>query len=320
MLPLHIWGHAAVVLATFLTIALGAKTVVDSAGHLAERAGLSELVIGLTVVAFGTSAPEFGVTLIAAFEGRAGISVGNIVGSNIFNLGFILGGAALVRAIPTDREIVWRDTSILVASTLLLLGLVSWDLRLGHVDGWILMACLVGYLTWVWRQRKNGVIQPGSDALPSDPQGTIWKDMALLALGLTIVWVSAHFLVESASSLARSFGVTEWVIAVTIIAAGTSVPELATTMAGVVRGRTAISAGNVIGSDIFNLLGVLGVAGIMQNLELQPVARGSLMALSGMAILVLLMMRTGWRLSRSEGFLLVLVALLRWGLDFATRV
>ncbi len=182
------------------------------------------------------------------------------------------------------------------------------------------MACLVGYLTYVWRQRKNGVIQPTNEGSPTDQQGAIWKDMALLVLGLTIVWLSAHFLVESASSLARSFGVTEWVIAVTIIAAGTSVPEMATTMAGVVRGRTAISAGNVIGSDIFNLLGVLGVAGMMQNLELQPVARGSLVALSGMAILVLLMMRTGWRLSRSEGFLLVLVAILRWGLDFATRV
>lgn len=320
MLPLHIWGHAAVVLATVLTIALGAKTVVDSAGHLAERAGLSELVIGLTVVAFGTSAPEFGVTLIAAFEGQAGISVGNIVGSNIFNLGFILGGAALIRAIPTDREIVWRDTAILVVATLLLMAMVGWDLRLGHVDGAILLSLLCAYLIYIWRQRKNGVV-PRAGARPATGSaGAIWKHGAMLVLGLGIVGVSAHFLVESASSLARSFGVTEWVIAVTIIAAGTSVPELATTMAGVVRGRTAISAGNIIGSDLFNLLGVLGVAGLMQNLELQPVARGSLAALSGMAILVLLMMRTGWRLSRSEGFLLVLVAVLRWGLDFAARI
>jgi cation:H+ antiporter len=132
--------------------------------------------------------------------------------------------------------------------------------------------------------------------------------------------VASHFLIGSASALARSFGVSEWTIAVTIVAAGTSVPEFATTLAGVVRGRTAISAGTVIGSDIFNLLGVLGIAGLLHPMALAPAARTSLLALTGMVFVVFVMMRTNWRLSRTEGLILVMLAAFRWALDFATRV
>lgn len=318
---LPVWANLLVAMATFFAIAIGAKFVVDAAAALAQRAGVSQLVIGLTVVAMGTSAPEFGVTLVAALEGEASISIGNIVGSNIFNLGFILGGAALVRAIPTGQMIVWRDALVLVASTVLLYLLVGLDLRLGIVDGAILAFCLVAYLVIVWRDRRNRDIS-AEDLLDIDgaTAGAPWKDAAYLLFGLAVVAVSSHFLIGSAVALARGVGVSEWVIAVTVVAAGTSVPELATTLAGVVRGHMAISAGNVIGSDIFNLLGVLGLAGMLSPMGLEPAARGSLLALTGMVFIVFLMMRTGWIVSRSEGLTLVLIAALRWGLDFATRV
>jgi cation:H+ antiporter len=282
---------------------------------------VSELVVGLTVVALGTSAPEFGVTLVAAFEGRSSISVGNIVGSNIFNLGFILGGAALVRAIPTSILIVWRDAIVLVGATVVLFLLVGIDLELGVLDGAVLFLLLLAYLRYIWVDRKNGA--------PSDREGEVtepvfksapWKEGALLALGLVTIGVASHFLIGSASALARSFGVSEWTIAVTIVAAGTSVPEFATTLAGVVRGRTAISAGTVIGSDIFNLLGVLGVAGLLHPMTLAPDARTSLLALTGMVFVVFVMMRTNWRLSRTEGLILIMLAAFRWALDFATRI
>ncbi len=322
MQSIPVWGHAAIVLGTFFAIAVGAKYVVDAAAALAERMGISPLVIGLTVVAFGTSAPEFGVTLVAAFEGRDSISVGNIVGSNIFNLGFILGGAALFRAIPTDRIIVWRDAVTLVGATVVLYLLVGFDLRLGAMEGGVLFLLLVGYLLLVWRARKHGV-EPTEDL--EEEIGTLpWHDSALaqtgfLLLGFVIVAVASHFLIESASQLALAFGVSEWVIAVTVVAAGTSVPELATVLAGVARGHMAMSAGNVIGSDIFNVLGVLGVAGLLQPMDLAPEARASLLALTGMVVVVAIMMRTGWRVSRLEGGLLLLLALLRWFLDFASR-
>lgn len=141
----------------------------------------------------------------------------------------------------------------------------------------------------------------------------------MLVFGLALVGVASHFLIGSATALARTFGVSEWVIGVTVVAAGTSVPELATTLAGVARGHTALSAGNVIGSDIFNVLGVLGVAGVVHPMALEPAARASLLALTAMVVIVFLVMRTGWRVSRAEGFALMALGALRWVLDFAAR-
>ena len=314
------WGHGLVAMLAFFVIAIGAKAVVDAASAVAARLGVSELVIGLTVVALGTSAPELGVTLVAAFEGRNEISIGNIIGSNIFNLGFILGGAALLRAIPTSRTLVWRDTTILLGATLLLFLLIGIDLELGRGDGAILLGLLISYLYYVWTRRKQTEELPGER--PRDTalsMGSGVRDGFHLVAGLVVVAFGSHLLVESATSLARDVGVSEWVIAVTVVAAGTSVPELATTLAGVARGRMAMAAGNVIGSDLFNILGVLGVAGILQPMGLDVSARGSLIALSAMVLVVLFFFRTGWRVSRLEGLLLVLMGLLRWTLDFASR-
>lgn len=319
MESLSVWANSLIVLATFFAIAIGAKYVVDSAAALAQRAGISPLVVGLTVVAMGTSAPEFAVTLLAAFQGESSISVGNIVGSNIFNLGFILGSAALVVAIPTDSVLVWRDGLVLVASTLLLYLLVGVDLRLTALDGVILFSCLVGYLVLVWRGRREGIMPAiGDEDLPA-PATRPWKETALLVFGLILVITASHFLIGSATALAQSFGVSDWAIGVTVVAAGTSVPELATTLASVVRGHMAIGAGNVIGSDIFNVLGVLGVTGMLQPMSLDPAARASLLALTGMVLVVMVMMRSGWRIARWEGVTLLGLAVLRWAMDFATR-
>jgi cation:H+ antiporter len=320
MATFPVWANGLIVLLTFLGIAVGAKYVVDSAACLAQRAGVSELVVGLTVVAIGTSAPEFGVTLVAAFEGQSAISVGNIVGSNIFNLGFILGSAALFRAIPTDSLLVWRDALVLVGATVVLYLLVALDLHLGKLDGVILLALLGAYLALVWRTRHE--VRPVTAPVPGEvggPSAKPFRDGCLLLFGLAVVGVASHFLIGSATALARTFGVSEWVIGVTVVAAGTSVPELATTLAGVARGHTALSAGNVIGSDIFNVLGVLGVAGVLHPMNLDPAARASLLALAGMVVIVFLVMRTGWRVSRAEGFALMALGALRWVLDFAAR-
>jgi cation:H+ antiporter len=317
---LPVWANAAVVLTTFFAIAIGAKWLVDSAAALAQRIGISELTVGLTVVAFGTSAPEFGVTMVAAIENQNSISIGNIVGSNIFNLGFILGSAALLRAIPTDALLVWRDTFVLACATLVLYLLVGIDLHLSAVDGVVLVTLLVAYLVLVWRGRYKGT-EVGLEIGDAGPRTDrpLWMEGIFLAVGMTLITVASHFLIGSATSLARSFGVSEWAIAVTLVAAGTSVPELATTIAGIARGHTAISAGNVIGSDIFNMLGVLGLAGILHPMSLAPAARTSLLALVAMAFVVLVMMRSGWKLSRAEGLALVALAALRWVLDFGIR-
>jgi len=314
---LPLWACVLAILGAMAAVGLGAHWVVESAGRIAGRLGISELVIGLTVVALGTSAPEFAVTLTAAFRGQGDISVGNIVGSNIFNLGFILGGCALVRAIPISRTLLVRDGAVIGATTVLLLLLLWWDLRLDRLDGALLFLLLGVYLTVLYRQRRVGAREDiEHESAPDRGKSHVPKDTLLLLGGLGAIVGGSHLLVESASVIARASGVSEWVIGVTIVAAGTSAPEFATSLAGIIKGRYAISAGNLIGSDIFNLLGVLGVAGMMRPVDIDPMARVSLGALCGMVLLVLWFMRTGWRVSRTEGFILVTVALIRWVMDF----
>ncbi len=289
---------------------LGGTWIVDSAARIARKVGMSELVIGLTIVAIGTSAPEFAVTIAAALSGSADISVGNVVGSNIFNLGFILGGVALVAGIPTSRKLVMRDGGMLIGATLLLL-LFLWDLSLAAWEGGILIAILVSYVTYLIIKRDGG------DTAEELPDGEFqWKDVPMMMIGIVLIVTSGHFLVESASEIARHFGLSEWVIGVTIVAAGTSAPELATSLMGVLRGKHGISVGNLIGSDLFNLLGVLGLAAILSPMVVDAAAYSSIILLFALVALVVIMLRTGWRLSRWEGGLLVGINLVRWVIDF----
>ncbi|MCA9984927.1 MAG: calcium/sodium antiporter [Anaerolineales bacterium] len=288
----------------------GATFLVEAASRIARQLGMSELVIGLTVVAIGTSAPEFGVTVLAALNGRADISIGNVVGSNIFNLGFILGGLALIGGIATTRKLVYRDGVILILATLVL-GLFLADLELSRLEGILMLAGLISYVGYLFFKRE----MPDEEEIPEGEYH--WTDVPRLIGGIIMVILAGHFLVESASELARLFGLSEWVIGVTIVAFGTSAPEIATSGIALLKGKHGISAGNLIGSDLFNLLGVLGLAALIQPMALGSGAYGSILLLIGMVIGVVIMMRTGWRLSRWEGGLLVLVNVIRWGIDLS---
>ena len=309
-----LWANGLVAAGSIALVGFGAHWLVESASRLAARLGISELIIGLTVVAFGTSAPEFAVTILAALKGRGDISVSNIVGSNIFNLGFILGGVALVRAIPVESRLLKRDGTVLILSTLLLFALVGSDLRLGHLDGALLFGTLILYLAWLYRQRR--VLDHEEEPADQPSERPIVKDALELLGSLAAIVLGSQFLVESSVNLARGFHISEWAIGVTVIAAGTSAPELAISLAGVIKKRYAISVGNIIGSNIFNLAGVLGLAGILHPVEINPAARVSLLTLTGLIVLAVLLMRSHWRLSRREGLVLVLVAALVWVSDF----
>lgn len=312
--------NAIIVLASTALVGLGAHWVVEAAARLAKRLGISELVIGLTVVALGTSAPEFAVTLVAAFEDHGNISVGNIVGSNIFNLGFILGGCALLRAIPISPTLLRRDGTILAVTTVLLFVLIGWDLRLDRYDGAVLFILLGAYFSYLFRQRRTGVHEGHApEGHTIERSASVAQDSALLVVGLICITGGSHFLVESSTVIARLFGFSEWVIGVTIVAAGTSAPELVISLAGVIKGRYALSTGNLIGSDIFNLLGVLGLAGMLRPVEMDAMVRVSLAALCAMVFMVIIFMRTGWRLSRIEGLALVAIAASRWVFDFSSQ-
>ncbi|MDS0259697.1 sodium:calcium antiporter [Haloarcula sp. S1CR25-12] len=284
----------------------GADQFVTGAARVARRLGVSGLVVGLTVVAFGTSAPEFAVTLDAALAGQSDISVANVVGSNVLNLGFILGGVALVRALVTSPTLVRRDGLLLVASTALLLGLAA-DGRLSALEGAVLFASLLAYLGVLVRTESDGAT---TAADPFHP-----PDVGRLVVGLALVVGGGHLLVVSAVDIARVAGVSEWVIGLTVVAAGTSLPEFATSLAAARTGRTGISAGNLVGSCIFNALGVLGLAALVQPLTVSPVGVEGTAWLLGTTVLVVVLFYTEETLSRLEGGLLVVLNAANWLLN-----
>ena len=298
---------AAIAIATIL-LWKGSEWLVDSAVRIARKLHMSDLAIGLTIVAMGTSAPEFAVTVNAAIRGLPNISVSNVVGSNIFNLGFIMGGVAVVRSITTTPTLVWRDGLFLLGvSTVLVIFLHNLTLSPHEAITLLIgLAVYIGYLFW--------------KRLPLEERETgepfAWTDIPLFLLGVTTVIGGGHLLVLGAVSLARGFGVSEWAIGVTVVAAGTSAPEFAISLMAAMKGRYSISAGNLIGSDLFNMLGVLGLAGTLRPLTIDAAGLQSLYVLVGMILLVVVFMRTGWRLSRLEGVSLIVLNLIRWVLDF----
>ena len=297
-----------ILIATVFALWKGADLVVESSAHIAKRFGVSQLVIGLTVVAFGTSAPEFAVTLIAALNDQPNISVGNVVGSNIFNLGFILGGVAIVRTITTSKNLVYRDGLVLFGATLLLLFFIS-DLNFERWEGITMMVLLVAYLAFL-------IFRKDEELVDDVPEGDFsWVDIGKLVGGLALILAGGHFFVGSAVNMARFLGMSEWAIGVTIVAAGTSAPELATSLVAAFRGKYGLSAGNLIGSDLFNMLGVLGLAGMISPMQVHPESQHSLYMLCALVFVVVVMMRTGWKVSRTEGIILVVVNLIRWFFD-----
>ncbi|MFQ6093363.1 MAG: calcium/sodium antiporter, partial [bacterium] len=278
-----------IVCLSIAVVARGAFWLVDSAARIAKSFGVSELVIGLTVVAFGTSVPEFAVTILAAVRKMGDISVGNIVGSNIFNLGFILGLCAIVRPIRVTRKAVTRDGLFLIGVTVLLVTLMT-DFGVGRLEGLGLMLLLALYVGLLGARPKEVQIEGRLEKAR-------WKDGLLLLLGLACVLVGSHFMVSSAVTIARAVGISNWAVAVTVVAFGTSVPELATSLVATTRGYHGISAGNLIGSDLFNLLGVLGLAAFIRPLSVAPESRISILILVGVVTLVVILMRSGWRVS-----------------------
>ncbi|MFQ6113798.1 MAG: sodium:calcium antiporter [bacterium] len=308
---MEIFKDIGIILVCIVAISKGAAWLVDSAAKIAKRLGISELVIGLTVVAFGTSAPEFGVTILAALRGMGDISVGNIVGSNIFNLGFILGGTAIFHSLKTNKTVIRRDGFFLLFGSLLLTGLL-WNLQLNRIEGTVLFSLLtlyIGYLYWNKRPVDAEI-----------PTGELrWWDPMLLLIGFGMVVGGAHFMVTSAVDLAKAFGISEWVIGATVVAAGTSAPEFATSLVAALRKRYGISVGNLIGSDIFNMFGVLGLAAILRDLPVDVGARMNLVILVMMVAMVLVFMRTQWIISRKEGSILVMIGLARWAYSFVVK-
>jgi cation:H+ antiporter len=306
---MEILVNSIIIIVCVVVLAKGSSWLVDSAVNIASWLGIPTLVIGLTVVAFGTSAPEFGVTLLSGFQGKGDISVGNIVGSNIFNLGFILGGTAVVRSLNADKASVYRDGAFLLLGTILLTVFI-WDLSISRGAGFVLFSLLILYLAYLFLKK-----QPVEEVSPERKE-VRWYDFALFLVGLGMIVGGAHFLVESSVKIAKIIGISEWVIGVTVVAFGTSAPELAISLTAAIKGHHGISVGNLLGSDIFNMFGVLGLTAILKDLTVEPGVHSNMLVLIGMVLLVIVFMWTQRRITRIEGLILIIVGLARWFYSF----
>jgi cation:H+ antiporter len=248
-----------------ITLIAGAEILVRGAARLAGIFGVSPLVIGLTIVAFGTSSPELAVSVQSALAGQADISIGNVIGSNVFNIFLILGLAALIRPIKIAEQLIKLDAPIMVGVSIfaLVLALDGW---LSRLEGIILFSLLIVYIVfslWASKKEQQDVQDEYAEEYATkEPKNlkTILKNLFFVGAGLAMLYFGSNWLVEAAIIIARTFGVSELVIGLTIVAGGTSMPEVATSIVAAMKGEGDISAGNVIGSNIFNILGVLGVA------------------------------------------------------------
>ncbi|GAA0527376.1 cation:H+ antiporter [Halorubrum aquaticum] len=322
----------AVVIGTVLGLWVGAQTLVDAVVRLARRVGVGELTIGLTVVAMGTSTPELIVTTDAALAGLGDIAVGNVIGSNAYNLAFILGAVSLLRVIPVERSLVHRDGIALVLSTLVGFAALL-DGTVTALEGVLLAGLFVAYTGYLIRdERRDASIETvyeglrptggGSTGRTSDEEtsgdgarsegSARGRDVILFAVGLGLVLVSGHYMVEASSTIARSAGVSDWVIGGTIVAAGTSTPELAVSLVSMRRGHVGMSVGNVVGSNVFNVLGILGVAAAIRPLTVGGAAMETLLWLTVLTLFMVAALWSGRRLSRPEGALFLLSEVARW--------
>jgi cation:H+ antiporter len=301
-------------LAATVGLWVGAHWLVGAASRLAGSAGVSPLVIGLTVVAFGTSAPEIAVSTVAAFEGNGDVAVGNVVGSNVFNVGVILGCIAILAPFRVTETMVRRDAVAMAGATAVAVVVLA-NLTLSRLEGLVLLALLAGYLGALGLAARKGKGDAADDA-PTNANSDVAsnRNVELLRLlgGLALIVGSGRVLVESATTIALSVGVSTWLVGVTIVAAGTSLPELVTSIVATRRDEVAIAAGNVIGSNVFNLLGVLGLAAAIRPTVVDPAVLGSLVWLGVLTAIAAVVLATGRRLTRLEGVLLLAIAAGYW--------
>ncbi len=302
-------GHVFwVFLALFLLIA-GAEMLVRGSASLALRAGLTPLMAGLTVVAFGTSSPELVVSLKAAISGHGDIAVGNVIGSNIFNIGLILGLTAFLCPVPVQLQIIKLDAPLLIGISFLVLILLG-DGFLGRAEGGFLAAGIVAYVALnlcLARRAVQDVVNAEFASGVRRRPGHWSLDVLLVAAGLGLLVAGSRLLVDNSVEIARVLGVSEAVIGLTIVAAGTSMPELAASVVAALRRQPDIAIGNIIGSNMFNLLGILGISSLAAPLAAPGIRTLDLWIMAGFSVLLQPLLWSGLRVRRIEGALLLLL-------------
>jgi cation:H+ antiporter len=298
-------------IAGLVLLVAGAEVLVRGAAKLAAQFGIPPLIIGLTVVAFGTSAPETAVSVQAALDGSGDLAIGNVVGSNIANVLFILGLTALIAPLIVSRQLIRLDVPIMIGASLLTFAL-AWDGSLSKLDGAILFAGIVAYTAFlIISSRKQKSLEDDEFSkefgLDEPVKPYAWAiNLALIIVGLVLLVSGSNFLVEGAVTLARTLGISELVIGLTVVAVGTSLPELATSVLAAIKGERDIAVGNIVGSNIFNLLCVLGLASMVSPQAISVAANAlafDFPVMIAVAVACLPIFFAGYRINRWEGLL-----------------
>ena len=306
-LPFHV-----VILALGIGVLyFGAEWLVKGAARLAGSLGVSPIVIGLTIVSFGTSAPELVVCVVAALGGNSDLAIGNVLGSNLANIGLILGITALIRPLDVAARVVWREVPLMLLITLALY-LLMWDHDLSRRDGALLLTALAGYLVFVFQSAEEEApeimdeYQDFMAAAASRPGHVRWQDLALVVAGCTALVIGGYAIVEGAVAVASYMGISQVVIGLTVVAVGTSLPELATSVVAALHQEADIAVGNIVGSNIFNVAAILGTASVVTPMNItETVLWRELPAVLIISLVVFPMLRTGWQIQRWEGALLL---------------
>ena len=301
----------------------GAEWLVRGSARLAASLGVSPIVVGLTVVSMGTSAPELVISVVASLGGSYDLAVGNVMGSNLANVGLVLGISALIKPLRVSARVVTREVPVMILITVLLLPLI-WNEHISRLEGVVLVAMLVAYNAYVLRSAKTDD-DPGLDEYEEFTKGTVgpysWtaaRDIGLIFAGVAGLLLGAFAIRESALALAESMGISELVIGLTLVSIGTSLPELATCAVAAFRQEADIAVGNILGSNVFNIAGVLGVTSIISPLEISSdVLRAGYPAVVIITILMMPIVRLNLQIRRREGFVLLgAYAVLGWWVLF----
>ena len=297
-------------IAGFVLLTYGAARLVDGSSALALKAGLTPLVVGITVVAFGTSAPELVVSIRATLAGNSEIAIGNVIGSNIANIALILGVTAVIKPMMIHASLLRVDIPLMMVITFVASIFIVDDV-IGRIEGFILFSGLIAYIVYNIRRTRSLpkelvdqlVEEPDEDAV-SMRMSKIWL---LIVFGLGLLIAGGELLVSAAVRIARDLGISEAVIGITIVSVGTSLPELATSAVAAIKKEADIAVGNIIGSNVFNLLSILGITGLIHPLDSSSFGLVDLSVMLGLTIIIWPLMRRGFQINRLEGGLLLAI-------------
>lgn len=299
--PEIMWAQVLLLIFGIVVVLKSADWLTNGAVGLATKLGISQIVIGLTIVAIGTSMPEFFVSIVSAIKGTPDLAVGNIVGSNIFNVLLIVGVAAAVAPIAIQRATVRRDIPIAIVASIMLTFMMLDD-NISRIDALILFAAFIAFIWITLRNSKNDANEKDASTEKVIPT---WKSVLFIIFGLVGLVLGSNIFVDNASSLAHGWGISDAVIGLTIVAGGTSLPELATSAVAARKGDSGIAIGNVLGSNVFNILMILGLTGIISPMHIQNITYIDMAVMVISMALFWLFSFTKLRVERWEGCVLI---------------